>query len=73
MIGRANHGLISAKERGIDVVQPADLIAAASGKKSDPRFGEAELRLLVIGGDAVMAGKRQFERAAETGAVDCAN
>src|SRR5439155_2648326 len=47
--------------------------AAASRKKSDPRFGKAELRLFVIGGNAVMAGKRQFESAAKTGAVDRAH
>src|SRR5947209_4623485 len=49
------------------------LRAASAGQKPDPRFGKAELRLVVIGGDTVMAGERQFEGAAETGAVDRTN
>ena len=44
--------------------------AAGAGKQADLDLGQAEPRLRVVGGDAVMAGQRQLEAAADRGAVD---
>ena len=45
-------------------------VPPAPGKQTDLDFGQAEPRLVVFGGDAVMAGQRQLEAAAHRGAVD---
>ena len=44
--------------------------AAGAGEQADLDFGEAEPGLGIFGGDAVMAGQRQLEAAAERQAVD---
>ncbi len=44
--------------------------AAGAGKQADLDFGQADPGFVVIRHDAIMAGQRQFEAAAEAGAVD---
>ena len=44
--------------------------AAASGKQAQGDFGQAELYRAMVAGEAVIAGQRQFEAAAEGRAVD---
>ncbi len=46
------------------------LTSAGAGDESELDFGQTELRFRVVGSDAIMAGERQLEAAAETGAVD---
>ena len=44
--------------------------AAGAGKQPDLDFRQAEARLRILRGDAVVAGERELEAAAERGAVD---
>ena len=46
------------------------LRAAGAGDEAELHLGQAELRLRVVGGDAVVAGERPLEAAAQAGAVD---
>ena len=46
------------------------LRAAATGKQADFDLRQAKPRLVVLGGDAMMAGERQFEPTAHRGAVE---
>ncbi len=58
-------------ERGADADQPGKPLASAgAGNESELDLRKAELRLGVVGGDAIVAGERQLEAAAEAGAVD---
>ena len=50
---------------------PRDALrAAAAGEQSDLDLRQAEPRLVVVGGDAMMAGERELEAAAHRGAGD---
>ena len=44
--------------------------AAAAGQQAEGDLGQAELRLRVVERDAVVAGERDLEAAAERGAVE---
>ena len=44
--------------------------AAGAGEQADLDFGQTKPRLRIVGGDAVMAGQRQLEAAAEREAID---
>ena len=46
------------------------LRAAATGKQADLDFRQTEPRLRIVGGNAIVTGQRQFERAAERETVD---
>ena len=46
------------------------LRAAGAGEQADLHLRQADARLVVVGGDAVMAGETKLEAAAERGAVD---
>ena len=58
----------SAARAPIEPGQP--LAAAGAGDQAELHLGETELGLGMVGGDAVGAGERELEAAAETGAVD---
>jgi hypothetical protein len=45
-------------------------VPPAPGQQAERDFGEAEARLRVVGGDAVVAGQRDLHAAAQGGAVD---
>ena len=44
--------------------------AAAAGQQAQRDLGQADLAALDVGGDAVVAGQRDLQAAAERGAVD---
>ena len=46
------------------------LRAAGAGKQPDLHLGQADARLRIVGGDAMVAGEAQLEAAAERHAVD---
>ena len=54
---------------GADQTRQA-LRAAAAGQQSHFRFRQTELQLRIVGDDAIMAGERHFETAAQRQAVD---
>ena len=58
-------------QRGLDADQPRQALgAAAAGEQAQLHFRQAELGLGAVDGDAVVAGQRQFQSAAERGAVE---
>ena len=63
---------VSINLHGVDRAGLADRAAGAAkaGEDAEIDFGETDAGLVVVDGDAVMAGQRQFQPAAEAEAVD---